>query len=205
MKKPTINFQPEFKLWLACSAPGSFRQCLEYVFFKNGYAYASNSQILAKLPLELLTTFEEGQRELLNGFAIHGSLLKFIVGFENVTVEKVLVRENGMDKFAVQLVARKGDNNVIIQLADTLTVTPPDFDAVLNNDVERKPISDIGFRTKYLADLTSALGAESVKMSFTTDGNKVYVQPSFDATGGYDVIGLIMPIIVEQTIPGFDE
>lgn len=205
MKRITINFQPEYKLWLACEQPkaNAARPILEYVFFKNGFAYASNAHILVRVPLEICTTFGEEERETLNGFAIHSTLLKFIVGFEAVSVEKEVITQHGTDKIVAVLVAKREDNEVRIRLSDSLDVTPPDFDAVLAENKERKPISDIGFRTKFLADLTAAMGAEQIKMGFTTANGKVYVEPTQDVS--YNVLGIIMPIMVEQTIPGFGE
>ena len=207
MKRLTINFQPEYKLWLACEKPSAnaLRPILEYVFFKDGFAYASNAHILARVPLELCTTFDEEQRAILNGFSIHSSLLKFIVGFDRVEVGKQIITQNGTDKVVATLTTQSGDNTITITLSDTLNITPPDFDAVLFDKAERKPIRDIGLRTKYLADLTAAMGAENIKMGFTTASNKIYVEPTQDATEGFNVMGIIMPIMIEQTLPGFGE
>ena len=49
------------------------------------------------------------------------------------------------------------------------------------------------------------MGAENIKMGFTTASNKIYVEPTQDATEGFNVMGIIMPIMIEQTIPGFGE
>ena len=93
-----INFLEDYKLWKACAKKNDVRPVLEYVFFRNGYAYASDAHILVRVPLDLCTTFPDEQRELLDGYAIHGQMLKNVVKYEKVTVSHEVVVRDGVEK-----------------------------------------------------------------------------------------------------------
>ncbi len=188
MKNGTLNFKKDFQLWKAC-ATDAVRPVMEYILLKDGYAYASDSHILVRVPLEECTTFEEDQRALLDGCLIHKSMLKYIVGFDIVLVEKT---EDG----AVYLKARTGENTVKVQLGKNGDVLKyPNAEEILKGSKDRTPIQKIGFNPKFIASLTAALGTDLLKFEFASERLAVFVRP-VSATS--NAVGIIMPIMTTE-------
>lgn len=187
MKKGTlINFKKAFQLWKAC-ATDAMRPVMEHILFKDGYAYASDSHVLVRVPLEECTTFEEDQRALLDDCLIHKSMLKYIVGFDVVTVEK---DENGV----VCLEARAGENTITVKLGKNGDVLKyPNAEAILQSRNERTPINKIGFDPKFITSLMEALGTKRLKFEFADEKSAVFVYPM----GISSAIGVIMPIMTD--------
>ena len=188
MKNETLNFKKDFQLWKAC-ATDAMRPVMEYILFKDGYAYASDSHVLVRVPLEECTTFEEDQRALLDGCLIHKSMLKYIVGFDIVLVEKA---EDG----AVCLEARTGENTVKVQLGkngDALKY--PNAEEILKGSKHRTPIQKIGFNPKFIASLTAALGTDLLKFEFASENSAVFVRP---VSAISNAVGVIMPISITE-------
>lgn len=190
-KKLTINFQKEYKLWMVCAKSDDTRPVLEYVFFRGGYAYASNGWVLVRVPLDLCTTFDEEQRNLLDGYAIHGQLLKWLVKYENVRVGHEIVNRDGVDKSLAVLVAESGDNIVKIYLSDNLSVTPPDFNRIFEKPEDATSIVKIGMDTNKVSAIAGALGTKSLKMLFTKESDRVFVHPIDEEN---ESVGVVMPI-----------
>lgn len=185
MKNGTLNFKKDFQLWKAC-ATDAMRPVMEYILLKDGHAYASDSHVLVRVPLEECTTFEEDQLALLDDCLIHKSMLKYIVGFDIVLVEKT---EDG----AVYLEARTGENTVKVQLGkngDALKY--PNAEEILKGSKDRTPIQKIGLNPKFIASLTAALSTDLLKFEFSSENSAVFVRP---VSAFSNAVGVIMPIM----------
>ena len=190
-KKVIINFQKEYKLWMACAKDNDVRPVLEYVFFRGGYAYASDGWVLVRVPLDLCTTFDEEQRDLLDGYAIHGQLLKQLVKYEKVSVGHEIVNRDGVDKSLAVLVAESGYNIVKIYLSDNLSVTPPDFNRIFEKQEDATSIVKIGMNPDRVSAIAGALGTKSLKMLFTKESDRVFVHPIDEEN---ESVGVVMPL-----------
>lgn len=187
MKNGTLNFKKDFQLWKACETD-AIRPVMEHILFKDGYAYASDSHVIVRVPLEECTTFEEDQRALLDGCLIHKSMLKYIVGFDIVRIEKT---EDGV----VYLEARTGENIVKVQLGKNGDVLKyPNAEEILKGSKDRTPIQKIGFAPKFIASLTAALGTDRIKFEFASENSAVFVRPISEIS---NALGVIMPIMVD--------
>lgn len=187
MKNGTLNFKKEYKLWKAC-ANDAVRPVMEYILLKDGYAYAADAHVLVRVPLQECTTFEDEQVALLDGCLIHKSMLKYIVGFDIVLVEK---GEDGV----VSLEARAGENTITVKLGKNGDVLKyPDAEAVLKSKQERVPIQKIGLTPKFIASLTEALGADTLKFEFNDERSAVFARPVSETS---NAIGIIMPIMTD--------
>ena len=195
MKKNTVNFQPEYKLWKACAKESLARPVLEYVFFRNGFAYASDANILVRVPLNLCTTFDEESIDLLDGFAIHASLLKNLVKYEKVEVAHDIVRRNGEDKVVAVLIAWKENNCVKVYLSDNLSVRPPNFEGILQMPKEVVTVSKIGMYSKRTDTLAEAMGTKRMKMIFTQKDGVIFVHPVEEDN---ESVGAIMPLMLYE-------
>ena len=188
MKENVMNFSKQFKLWKACAAD-EMRPVMEYILLKDGYAYASDSHVLVRVPLEECTSFDEEQRALLDNCLIHKSMLKFIVGFDIAIVEKT-------DEDVVYLEARAGENTVKVQLVkngDALKY--PNAEEILKGSKDRTPIQKIGFNPKFIASLTAALGTDLLKFEFASEKSAVFVRPVSSVS---NAVGVIMPIATTE-------
>lgn len=188
MKNGTLNFKKDFQLWKAC-AGDPFRPVMEYILLKGGYAYASDSHVLVRVPLEECTTFDETQLELLDDCLIHKSMLKYIVGFDIVLVEKT---EDG----AVCLKVREGENTITVELGKNGgALKYPNAEEILKGSKDRTPIQKIGFNPKFIASLTAALGTDLLKFEFASEKSAVFVRP---VSALSNAVGVIMPIATTE-------
>ena len=206
-----INFEKSYKLWQACEGDGAVDDKFEYVYFLNGYAYASNRHIVAKVPLGMCTSFMPEDYAKLNNHRIHRTMLKTLCSFNIVQVKedwniidhngKLLNKEGDPERF-VMLSAQRGDNYITVELMQCKEV--PDFDAIFRIEGERQPIRSLGIRVKFLGDLCAAMGLSSVKMRFSQFNGKVFVEDVSDEDGP-KASGIIMPLRLDPTLPGMED
>lgn len=183
------------KLWKACSSRDDARTELEYVYFENGYAYASNAHILAKINLKTLTTFDDEEISCLNGYCIHANALKLLAHYDNISI-------GWADDDTLTLVCEIRKNKLTLNLTKKEEINAPDFESVLKTEGEKEPIEKIGIEKTYIGDLTDAIGAKRVKFDFYGSCSKIIVTPIDDL---FDVKGLIMPIMVTGSLDFGDD
>lgn len=210
------NFVRRYKLYAACLKDKediSTDNMRQYVYFLNGYAYATNGAILVRVPLDLCTTFQPSDIIKFNGFRIHYSVLKLLTqSFDNIRVVEdfevfddngKLLNEDGDPERRLHLISERKGNRIIVILKPAKEV--PNFESILELDQDRQPIMSLGVRVKYLGDIADAIGCSSIKMRFTQANNKVYVEEIDRDPGMPYGLGVIMPIIVNPSLPGFDD
>ena len=206
-----INFEKSYKLWSACEEENLVDDKFEYVYFLNGYAYASSRHIVAKVPLELCTSFQPEDYAKLNNCRIHRTMLKTLCSFNVVHIKEdwniinhdgKLLNEKGDPERFVELSAMRGDNYITVELLQCKEA--PDFDAIFKIDGEREPIRSLGIRVKFLGNLCSAMGIDSVKMRFSQFNGKVFVEDVSDIEGPR-ASGVIMPLHLDPILPGMED
>lgn len=186
----TPRFLKEYKLWRAC-AKDDIRDALNYICFDNGYAYATNGHIIAKVGLDTLTALlNEDEKKMLNGFCIHADVYKALVQYTNIQVIS-----NGEK---VQIVCPVNKNTVTFELVAKQEVLTPNYESVFKAEGKSHPIEKIGLAKNYLNDLTAALGLDRIKMDFYSESAKIIVSPINEEY--LDIKGLIMPIMTTGTM-----
>lgn len=201
---PNNAFLSKCRLWDACNKGGEdgLRPALEYVFFENGYAYASNAHILVRVPITHVSTLADDSLSLLEGHGIHGPLLKRLVHLWPLRVEKEdIIDKDGNEREMVYIYAYDGENEIRVTLTNTEQIKPPRMDEMFEITGEREPVHKVGLSQKMLNRLTSALGTTKIKMEFVSEKTKILVTPLEVEHIGAE--GLIMPMIVTGTIEGF--
>lgn len=188
MNKPN-TFCKDFQIWKACGMFDSQRAWIEYVFFMDCFAYATNTHILAKVPLRYLTTFPQEVYELLDGYCIHKQVLKYLSGLSLLEIEK---QDDGL-----AISGKVGQNKISVTMKRNEEMKPPTFESLFKEDGHCTPISKIGISQKLLDNLTSAIGTTEIKMSFSDESRRVIVQPINEDM--YDIKGIIMPILTTGT------
>lgn len=128
--EPIQAILTQYKPWEACNKPGEdqVRTTLEYVFFEDGYAYASNAHILARVPLKSISTLDDDSLALFDGHALHGPLMKYLAGLWPLRVEKeTITNEKGEETEKIYIYAEHGDNEVRVALTNPDQVRSPKF------------------------------------------------------------------------------
>lgn len=89
MKKIRHNFNKGIKLHLACANANDFlRPVMNCIYFKDGYAIASNGKILIKACLNEICNFSEEEKELLDGKLISAKNFKEIIKHTIIEIEE---------------------------------------------------------------------------------------------------------------------
>lgn len=86
-KKIRHNFNKGIKLHLAC-ANEPIRPVMNCIYFKDGYAIASNGKILIKACLNEICNFSEEEKELLDGKLISAKNFKEIIKHTIIEIEE---------------------------------------------------------------------------------------------------------------------
>lgn len=179
------RIRKEFQIWKAC-AKADQREALEYVVFWNGYAYATDSHILARVETSLLTGLEPDEVSLLNGYAIHAKAIKTMASFDNISVDE-----------GPAFLCRIKHNDIRFELCKKEDIEAPNYEEVLKEEGEHHPIEKIGVESEFLSRLTAAIGSSRVKMEFFTESSKIIVKPVNEIL---PVKGLIMPIMTTGSL-----
>lgn len=203
------NFFKDYKLFSACEKPESaLRENLERVYFHNGCAYASDAHILVRVPLSYCTSFEEEQIKALDGFCIHGKILKMIYGFDVVTVERTTTTEDAYGlqletpETAVYIKAVYQGEEVRFRLEKSDREFVSNFDRILATESGHRPLNKVGVDTGSLHRISEALNMSSVLMNFTTAENKIFIRSVMEEDQKSGPMAIILPIAVEPTLPG---
>jgi len=81
--KRSYNFSKKAKLDKLCEHEG-FRVPLEYVFFDQGNAIASDGCVLIVVPIEIISNLEQSDIEKLNGHLIHYSVFSKLIKMDAI-------------------------------------------------------------------------------------------------------------------------
>ena len=183
-----INFSSRYKLYNACDKV-NYRACMECVNFRDGYAYASDSTILVRVPLFSLLPDLEEQRDFLNGFSIHWKVFKTICGYEKIRIE----RNDGAG--TCHIVATDHGHEISFRLLSSVEVTPPDYEKVFERAKARPedPIHKIGIKPGHLARLAAAINLEKATLNFRGMNGEVCIENALDGCAA-----IIMPLYISE-------
>lgn len=188
MKKQRFNFDKNYKLYNAC-ATDQFRPAMEMVHFKDGFAYASDSHILVRVPIgSCVTGMDEEEFGKLNGFSIHWKVLKKLYSYDRIFIERD--DEAGTCEIHMSL----EDHDICVQLRSQETLNVPNFEAVIQKNREGEPVSKLGISPKMLARLGSAINlSDRVCMNISGQKNAIHIS---DMMSG--AVAVIMPLMVNE-------
>lgn len=179
-----FNFNPDFKLHKACT-DDDLRPAMAYVYFKNGYAYATNAHIAVRAKIEDISNIDPRDIEALNGKALHYKQFELLLKHDSMEVE-------GNDIKMLNI----GDNlTTTITLRDDIVF--PNVDKVLENAEagfrENPPTIDPCINIALLNKLCAALGNSNKKAGLRFCGLGKGILVKFAENEYWDVIGLLMP------------
>ncbi len=189
----TKNFSKVFKLHEACSKEDISKN-LNYVWFKDGYAYVSNSHIAVKAKIEDISDFEEEDIAILNGKAIHANSYRELLKYKSVSV-----KEDGFHTY------NKFGKEVICRFAELEGIKMPNIDQVLTdslNNLENATFTPaFGLCGVNFTKLVKAMGRadyegfSKVRIDIAAGNKAIVVRPI--QSDEKHMIGLIMPCIFD--------
>ena len=164
-KEPKIKqFQNEF--WKAC-ATDNLTLALNCVYFKDGYLYASNAQVLIKQPLSQHHAFK-GAHEILDDKYIHRSIFPYLKKADLITFTEAGIRAKLLDKYAITFEYEMG------------VVYRSNYEYVVNNAMQNikqaSPIKKIAFNQLQLQVLVDATkGIDTLAWEFAEPSQGVVI------------------------------
>lgn len=181
MKTKRYNFYKSCQMNLACSYDNEFRPSLCWVYFKNGFAYASNGYILVKNRISECSNLNQEDIDALDGKLLHRDSYKDILKYDTISIS-----ENGIE-------CKKCGNTAFLYFGND-DLKYPDVEKVIQENLNKKTvqISEIRFRMEYFDILKKSL--------YNLDRCKAVFKGEFDAIVFYSIedevssIGLIMQI-----------
>lgn len=176
------KFNKEIKMHLACGNDNLHKE-LEYIYFKYGYAYASNGHVLIKNKISEIASLRDEEIELLNGKSIHSSSYKEMLKYDAITIT-----ENGIE-------CEKGSTKITIPFEDTMCEKQIELmERVLKLRMEAKedPVKNIWVDTDTIKVLNEAMaGGKRCKVSFNGEYKAMIFEPMSDNSS----VGLVMPLV----------
>ncbi|GAE83370.1 hypothetical protein [Bacteroides reticulotermitis] len=183
MKKKKVerhNFNKGIALHLVCSTD-QLRVVMQCIYFKDGYAYASNGHVLIKANMSEISSFSDAEISNLDGKFLHGDSFKEIVKCD---------------------VAKISDDGFICSNSHSETLYKfvmhekyPNADKIFA-DHKNNALNKICVNPLLLYLLQKAVNSSTVILEFDQDYLAVLVRFVNQESGGYmKSIGLLMPLL----------
>lgn len=178
------NFYKKVQMHLACATDG-MRPQMKCVYFKSGFAYATDGTILVKNRMDEMSTFEQADIDALDGKFIPSQFYKDILKYDDC-----LISDEGIE-------CHKGDDKAFFYFMNFEdNVKYPNADKVLEDALNKTtvPLPVIAFDIKNMERMRKALSSigQCVAM-FKGEDNPIVFQ---SINGLSSSIGLLCPVHV---------
>lgn len=180
------NFNKNVKLHEATvNVVEGIRTQFKYIMFRGNYAFATDGHIAVAANLETISDFDVVEQIMLDGKKISGDVYKRILSHERVTVTE--------DGFEVM----DEPCEVFYHFAQE-EGTFPDVENILATFRETKQecVEHVTFDVKIIERLRKAMGVSVLRLDMRNNRSAVRVVAD---KKNYDVRGIIMPIISDDT------
>lgn len=180
-----INFNKSVKMHLACSNE-KHRPAMNYIYFKDGYAYASNGHIAVKNCIEeICSVYDDEQLKFLDGKMLHRNQYKEILKYDVIEIS-----EDGIECIETETKRKSffyfGDEDLKF----------PDCEKVIQNALNASaiPTAEIGFNNNFLEIINKSL-FDSDRCRYQFKGtDKAVVFQSLESKS----MGIIMPYLLNN-------
>lgn len=186
MNKERKNFDKNVKMHLACAKKESQRPIMACIYFKNGFAYATDGIVLVKNRLSEMSSFDEDEIQSLDGKFLPADFYKDMLKYD-----ECLISDEGIE-------CHKDDYKAFFYFADFGDSKYPNADVVLQDALNAMtvPLPQIGFSFENMQRLSKALyDVERCKATFK-GVNKPIVFSSIEPD--VSSIGLLMPALITE-------
>lgn len=170
------------KLNDAC-ASDDMRPIMNCIHFMNGFAYASNGNIVVKQTLALHSIIEPAN---LDGKSIHKDSYSAITEFEFATATEDGIQCKDTD-----------GREAFFNYFNTTGIAVPDFDKVIS-EFKAADVPFIGFSPRLMKIIMSALHCPSgyIRVNFGGISKVMYI----DVPGVEDQCAILMPVLIENLL-----
>lgn len=163
-----------------------FSKEFECIYFNNGFAYASNRQILVRNRISEISGLNDAEIEALNGKFLHADFYKDMLKYDNI-----MIAEDGIE-------CTKGKGKVFFYFSTFEKY--PSAEKVLHDALNKQttPQPQVSFDMKLMQRLNKALyESDSCTATFKGTGNPIV----FDSMkADVSSIGLIMPLFRSEDV-----
>lgn len=180
------NFSKKVQMHLACATDDT-RPIMNCVFFKDGFAYASDGFILVKNRISEISGLSEEEIAALDGKLIHREFYKDMIKYDTI-----LISEEGIE-------CHKGTDKVFFYFSIFGDGKYPDAEQSLRDALNSMTVSlpQIGFKLKDIMRLQKALhGSDFCKATFKGVNKPIVFDSIVD---GVSSVGLLMPCIIYES------
>lgn len=175
------NFNKKVQMHLACAKKSEQRKELECIYFNDGFAYATDQQILVRNRISEICALEPHEIEALNGKFLHANFYKDMLKYDTI-----MIAEDGIE-------CSKGNDKVFFYFSKFENY--PNAEKVLQNALCKSPVPlpEVGFDMKLIQRLNKALyKSDQCRARFKGVGNPIV----FDSiTSDVSSIGLIITLM----------
>lgn len=197
-KNEWLGFYKEYKLHKAC-ANNDFRPAMQYVCFKDGYAYATDAHIAVRARLSDICALSDEDIAKLNGYLIHKSHYELLLKYSTIEIGEgtiTLIDPESKARTVIQMTRIAGSSEEMEQ-SNGKAIYYPNVDAIIDKDRSEEPLQQVGFNYPLLGRIIAAMGItpNRVGLRFTTSGHQMVV---LGVEPGIDVRGIIMPILLNE-------
>ena len=184
MSKPTRkNFNKQVQMHLAC-ATDPFRPATQHIWFRGGFAYATDTHILVRNRIEEISNLTGPEIDLLDGKAIHADVYREILKYNTITVT-----DDGIE-------CTHANFKAFYYFAGGMNM--PSFEKITQDSILRPhvPQSRISFDMQLMQQLHKALyKSEQCIATFKGTGRAIVFESRDPHISS---VGLIMPIYLPE-------
>lgn len=179
------NFDKKVKMHLACAPKDGVRKEMACIYFKDGFAYATDGCILVKNRISEISTFSEEEIAALDGKLLPAEHYKDILKYD-----ECLISDEGIE-------AVKGDDRAFFYFKDPGDGHFPNADKVLQDALNRQtvPMPEVSFRIKLMKRMADALSNfDLCRAMFKGAGQPIVFQSTMEDVSS---VGLLMPLFTK--------
>lgn len=180
------NFDKGVRMDLACADKDNLSSVMSCVYFKDGFAYATDSVILVKNRISEFSTFAAAEIEALDGKYLPADFYKDILRYD-----ECLISEEGIE-------CHKDDDKAFFYFKDFGEHNYPDADKVLENALNKMtvPMPQIGFDIKNMERMRKALhGIDKCVAMFKGTNQPIVFHSVIEDVSS---VGLLMPVRLDM-------
>jgi len=165
-----------------------YRTNFNFIWFKNGLAYASNAHIIVRQSISEISNFNDEQIALLEGKRIHASSYKQILKYESVQITDVGIR-----------CWINAESSILFEFSKITSDFTEMCDKIISEALGNEPkvCGKFGIQPALLLDLKKAMGIysfEGVILDIYSANMPIIIRPNKDDRPG--TMGMIMPIMI---------
>lgn len=160
------------------------KEWMEYIYFQNGYAYATNAILLIKVELgSVFLELSDEDVQLLNGKCIHREYFANLLKEKSIEITQAGFLINGSTIYFSKQQHMFGK-----------TTVPERCDEILNAEQKQENCNTIGINSEELYLLGKALGSAKLEMHINAATAKIDVRPC--NAFYYECEAVIMPLML---------